>query len=212
MQRYDITVKWRPGKELLLADALSRAFIQTENVDLEKEISSQICTINNLQKDIDSHVKMVENSLPITLDKKEQFKRETENDEELRLLKKYITEGWPESKSNLPGNIKQCYNYASELTIMDDLIFKSAKILVPKSLRKEMLKIVHYNHLGIEKYKNRAREVLFWPGMCKEIEDLVQNCVPCLKYRRANSKETLINREVPEGPWQTLLIYFSIKI
>ena len=67
-----------------------------------------------------------------------------------------------------------------------------------------MLKLIHYNHLGIEKSKNRARKVMFWPSMSKDITNLINNCIICLKHKKCNMKETMINREVPNGPWQTL--------
>ena len=100
--------------------------------------------------------------------------------------------------------IRQYFQYAGELTVINGLIFRNNRIVVPYKLRKSMLNLIHYNHLGIEKCKNRAREVLFWPMMNKQIEDLVKSFPACLKYRKANSKETLINRKVPEGPWQIL--------
>ena len=80
--------------------------------------------------------------------------------------------------------IKQYYNSADELTIIQGLIFKGMKLVVPKSLRPEMLKKIHYNHLGMEKCKSRAREILYWPLMNKEIEDMISSCYICAKYRK----------------------------
>ena len=45
LQRYNITVKYKPGKSLLLAVALSRSFIEDTNINLEKEIQEQVCLI-----------------------------------------------------------------------------------------------------------------------------------------------------------------------
>lgn len=56
----------------------------------------------------------------------------------------------------------------------------------------------------MEKCKNRAREILFWPNMSKDIENLVSNCEICLKYQKANSKEPMWSREIPYGPWEVL--------
>lgn len=83
-------------------------------------------------------------------------------------------------------------------------------MLVPESLRKDMLNRIHYGHLGIEKCKSRAREHLFWPEMAKQINDVVKNCETCLKYQKANQKETLMPKEIPNaqiaGPncWQII--------
>lgn len=40
--------------------------------------------------------------------------------------------------------------------------------------------------------------------MSKEIEDIVTNCEACLRYQRANTKETYIPRDIPQGPWQVV--------
>lgn len=190
LQRYDIDVKYKPGKELLLADALSRSFRSDETLNLEEEINAQVC--------------LLEETFPISLEKKEVYQSETERDEEMCLLKKMIIDGWPKSKKEVPNCIKQYFNFSDELVIINGLIFKNNRLVVPKNLRKEMLDLIHYTHLGIEKCKARAREILFWPQMSKEIEDLISNCDACLKYKKTQSKETLINREVPDGPWQVL--------
>ena len=54
-------------------------------------------------------------------------------------------------------------------------------------------------HLGVEKCKVRAREVLFWPFMNQDIENLISNCSACLKYKKMNSQETFI-----KITWETL--------
>jgi hypothetical protein len=40
-------------------------------------------------------------------------------------------------------------------------------------MRQEMLMRIHTGHMGIQKSKERARDVLYWPGMATEIEDHV---------------------------------------
>ena len=64
-----------------------------------------------------------------------------------------------------------------------------------------MLKIIHGAHLGIEKCKRRARDVLYWPGMNAQIEDVVSSCPVCAKYRRNNTKEPLLPHDTPRRPW-----------
>lgn len=49
-----------------------------------------------------------------------------------------------------------------------------------------MLKLVHEPHFGIIKTKLRARQVLYWPYLNKEVENLVLNCEKCQMYQKAN--------------------------
>ena len=45
-------------------------------------------------------------------------------------------------------------------------------------------------------------DVLFWPGMCKEIEAMVEKCLTCQEYRNAQQKDPLRPHDIPVRPWQ----------
>ena len=77
-------------------------------------------------------------------------------------------------------------------------------MIVPEQLRPEMLKRIHESHLGIEKSKRRARDILYWPNMNGQMSDLIANCSSCLKHRKNNVKEPLIQHEVPDRSWQKI--------
>ena len=91
--------------------------------------------------------------------------------------------------------------FADEITIAENLLFKSQKLIVPKSLRKEMLAIIHESHLGINKCKSRARDCQFWIGMAKDVEQTVVSCTVCAQNQNANAKGPLMPIEVPDRPW-----------
>jgi hypothetical protein len=46
----------------------------------------------------------------------------------------------------------------------------------------------------MEKMKARARKSLYWPGMTKDIEDIVFKCPECRKYAYKQVKEPMIKR------------------
>ena len=75
-----------------------------------------------------------------------------------------------------------------EITFVEETLFKDQKLIVPKSLKTEMLAIVHESLLGINKCKSRARFSLFWTGMVSEIEQTVIKCTVCAQNQRANVK------------------------
>ena len=98
--------------------------------------------------------------------------------------------------------IRPYWNYRDEITIIDGIVFKSQKIIIPKALRSEMLGRIHTGHMGVQKCKEHARDVLFWPGMCKEIENMVKQCTTCQEYRTAQPKEPPLPHDIQERPWQ----------
>ena len=85
LQRYDLQVNYRPGMELLLADALSRAYIEETNTKEE-----QVNTLHVLSQPM--------SSLAISKERLARFVKETEKDENLKKLKEITETGWPEKK------------------------------------------------------------------------------------------------------------------
>ncbi|KAL1261470.1 hypothetical protein QQF64_006735 [Cirrhinus molitorella] len=67
-----------------------------------------------------------------------------------------------------------------------------------------MLSRIHASHLGIEKSKQRARDIMFWPGMGKEIEIMISKCSICLTYHLSNTKEPTISHKITDRPWQVV--------
>ncbi|XP_060584405.1 uncharacterized protein K02A2.6-like [Ruditapes philippinarum] len=73
---------------------------------------------------------------------------------------------------------------------------------MPRSLRSEMLKMLHSSHLGAQKCLSRARSIMFWPGISNDIIEMVNQCQICLEYRSSQQKEPLISSEIPDYPFQ----------
>ncbi|GFX52844.1 uncharacterized protein K02A2.6 [Trichonephila clavipes] len=159
---------------MFLADTLSRAFPASEPLRDDPEMLNIVHTISK--------------HLPMSEKRRVQFKKETELDPELQTVVKYIKEGWPKSYKNVDNSIKTYYKIKNNIYIQEGLLFSNEKLIVPYSLRKDMLQLIHEAHFGIEKCKKRAREIIYWPGMNSDIETLVSQCVICEK---ANSKEPL---------------------
>ena len=75
-------------------------------------------------------------------------------------------------------------------------------MIVPQSMKSEMLAAIHQSHLSAEACKKRAREVLFWPGLCQDIQDIVEKCGVCNSMKRHQPKEPLMPQKVPNRPWE----------
>lgn len=71
------------------------------------------------------------------------------------------------------------------MTYSEGLLFKNSKLVVPMKMREEMLEKIHEAHMKIVKSKERTSDILFWPGMAKQIEEVVQKCPVCNKHKRA---------------------------
>ena len=83
-------------------------------------------------------------------------------------------------------------------------MYAGERVVIPNSMRSEMLQKLHESHLGMEKYHARARSVMYWSAMSNDINKMIAKCSTCLKYRRENQREPLTPHEVPLLPWQKL--------
>lgn len=183
LQRYDFNLIYTPGKHIVLADALSRA--TTPN----KEQSST-------EMDVNIHVNLVAESLPVSDRKSHQIKAETQKDSSLQRVITLLNGKWPR------GECKTYYNIRAELSVVNGLLLRQNRVVIPHSLRGDILKRLHEGHLGIEKCKRRARTAVYWPGINADIEQMVSTCDTCIKHQAKQPKEPLTITDIPEEPWQ----------
>ena len=124
----------------------------------------------------------------ITLAKMEEFKEETAKDETLQLLSRKVIQGWPDSVKKIDPEVKPYWLLREDISVEDGLIFLGSRVIVPESLRGNILQQIHGGHLGIEKCELRAKSCVYRPDIYKEIESLVNSCCVCQKYYSSQQK------------------------
>ena len=80
-------------------------------------------------------------------------------------------------------------------------MFKGSLVVVPATLRREMMATCHEMHIGLEGCIRRARECLFWPRMTTELKEYISNCETCIMHRPAQQWETMMTHEFIPRPW-----------
>ena len=68
-------------------------------------------------------------------------------------------------------------------------------------MRLEILDKIHTCHQGITKCRERARQSVWWPGLSRQLEELVKNCITCVKAQKQRA-QPLVTTTFPELPWQ----------
>ena len=75
------------------------------------------------------------------------------------------------------------------------------RVYIPGSLRQSYLSRRHEGgHHGIVKCKRAARRHFWWPGLSRDIEDLIARCHVCIKNTSIKHQPMEINT-LPERPW-----------
>ena len=98
------------------------------------------------------------------------------------------------------------------MSCVDGLIFKGERLIMPKTLRKKALDVIHRSHMGITKTLERAKGCFYWSGISKDIEHICSTCEPCLRESKSNKKSQRAKFKMsvrPGSPWP--LIYLSSK-
>ena len=157
VQQYDINIQYKQGKQMLLADTLSRAYITDHST-----------SINQIEKtfeqvDLSQHI-------PLTTEKISEIKVATKEDETLQQLLQTIKTGWPDYKQQVPWNSRQYFHARDEPVCQDGVIYKGNRLLIPTSMRAKFMSRIHSSHLGTNSCILRARECVYWPGITSKIK------------------------------------------
>uniref|UniRef100_A0A2S2NXG9 RNA-directed DNA polymerase n=1 Tax=Schizaphis graminum TaxID=13262 RepID=A0A2S2NXG9_SCHGA len=186
---YNTDVKYCPGKYMYIADLLSRNFIQRVEMT-EENLSDVVHTINEVE------VKFKNNKI-------EQFREETNKDNNLSKILKYLDIGWP-NKITEYGDIKHYFKIKNELIKENEIIYYENRIIVSKELRKYVIEKLHETHIGITKTLKKRKQIFYWPGMSSDIKNFVEKCEICKKFSVSKTKEPLLQHKIHELPFQKI--------
>ncbi|XP_062576025.1 uncharacterized protein K02A2.6-like [Saccostrea cucullata] len=190
LQAYDLKLTHIPGKDIPIADTLSRKFLPD--------------TYPQLTAGMDLHVHTVMSSTRMSDRRLEEVRLATQADPQMKILMNIIHDGWPDKRKKCPSQALEYWNHRDELTEIDGILFKGHKIIIPRDLRRQMMEAVHIGHMGVEKCLRRARDIIFWPRMSADITNMVLECGVCLERRNSNTKEPLVSHDIPDYPWEAI--------
>ena len=188
LQRYDYSINYRPGKEMVLADSLSRLPTCRNGKSEEIDLSHKVCYIQ------------------FSTSRLQELRDASKQDEELCLLARYITRGFPEKYKDIHQHVRKYWSFRDELSIEDGIVLKGEQVIIPAPLRTQYLHQVHEGHQGITRCQQRTRSCIYWPGINQDIENLVTQCHICQKFQPSQQKETLepVLPNIPNIPWYTI--------
>ena len=99
-----------------------------------------------------------------------------------------------------------------ELTVMEDLVLRSERIVIPDgllpndegNLREWIVELGHSGHMGTGATKRLLRLRLWFPGMDRLVERRVKACLPCQAATENHTRDPLKPNPAPKEPWQRL--------
>ena len=118
---YTMVIKYRPGREVAVADALSQ--LPVEDTDAIPNLEAQI---HDVQSQFSTEILS-------------RIKSKTATDVELNVLREVIYTEKPETRSEAPSLSRPYWNYHDELSIEGGLIVKGERIVIQTSMTKEIM-------------------------------------------------------------------------
>ena len=103
LQRYDFVMKYVPGKELKVADTLSRASLHDKESILHDDHVEIIHEIN-----------VIIDNLPISSERLKDLIECTKNDQQLQAVMSYVHNGWPQKKPS-DQEVNKFWNIRNDL-------------------------------------------------------------------------------------------------
>ena len=189
LMRYSPSVIHVPGKHQATAEALSRA-------PVDEATTSDILLID----EVDMMVSQCIDSMPATSRRLQELREAQLAEEEIIAIKQYVHAGWPGYMPHQPM-LRPYWEAKSHLTIAEDLLLYDDRIVVPRSMRLEIMEKLHEGHLGMTKCTARARASVWWPWVNQSIQDMVTKCTVC-RLAKPVPRETLMPSSFPSRPWE----------
>ena len=180
-----------PGKEMHVPDTLSRCPSPPES-EIDEAAADQISDF----------VEQVTSSWPTSDKFIKKVREESSRDIRIMAAIEYTLKGWPAYKDNVDLEAREFFPVRADLSVVDGMLTFGERICIPSSLRGAVLQTIHKGHQGITKCRERAKTTVWWPGITKEIKDLVASCARCIQKQPAQRHEPLDPSEPPERPFQ----------
>ena len=185
--RYSYQVQYVPGKHQVTTDTLSRAPAGLPGIEDKL-----------LVEEVEAFSTQTTSYLPATPNRLQQIRDVQKVDEECSLLRSYYLHGWPPYLPHQPL-LRPYWENRSHLTIVDDLLLYDDRIVIPRSMRLQILDCIHTGHLGLTKCRSRARISVWWPGLSTQIGELITRCHTCAK-EQPTPREPLLPSSFPGRP------------
>lgn len=197
LSAYDFNLEFRPTEKHANVDYLSRFSLpDTTDPCLDSSVVNDINSIMFLD-DISGS--------PLTY---KQVRAATIKDSLLTEVIRYVQSGWPfENHCSNPA-LQPFFSRRQELSVSGGCLLWNLRLIIPDSLRSQILQSLHECHSGIVRMKAIARSYIWWPGIDSQIEEIAKSCTSCAQIQAAPGKAPLHPWAYPERPWQRVHVDF----
>ena len=226
--RYRFKTVYIPGTKHKATDAVSRKPVGPINPDLmllpddvssasikethnQKEIMSDFLSSfqSSMEEDHNQAISALETIQVITWSK---IKLAMSSNTDMQLLLEFVDREFPQCKGELPVSLQDFYRFKDHLTCIDGVVLYKDRIVVPPSLRADVLTLLHCAHQCVTRMIARAEMSVFWPGITRDIQMTRTNCKTCNNIAPSQPQAPPMEINYPQFPFQMVCAdFFSYK-
>ena len=132
--------------------------------------------INNEENFSVPNISSMSNITPISW---QYVEEESANDEKIAALNKLISDESSSERTLWPKELEDYYRYCDHFSTVGPVVLYKDRAVLPVSLRKKALEVLHSDHQGVTSMVSRAVPAVFWPCMQEDIIRARQVCSSC---------------------------------
>lgn len=88
----------------------------------------------------------------------------------------------------------------AKYTLAINCLMFEHRVVIPPTLRQQILNDLHAAHVGIVKMKGMAHSFVYWPGVDGDIEKTAKSCTECAQQEHVPPKFRSHHWEYPNAP------------
>lgn len=179
-----------PGKQLVVADTLSR------------HSTSLLYKVDELAMEVAEYTDSVCDNWPVSDVKLHEIATETACDSDTSLVMTYVHNGWPNYVKDVPISIQSYYASRANLSTNHNVLTFQDRIVIPSTLRQDVLNKIHSGHQGIVKSRQIAQAAVWWPTINLDIADMCKLYAFCDEHKPSKPNSPLMPTKLPPRAWQ----------
>ena len=135
--------------------------------------------------------------------------QETAADPSLGHLRKQLEQGYVDYNDPALDSLK---SVGESLYTQDGVLLYQDRVIVPPSLRHRVLQHLHSAHQGSSVMEQRARAIVYWPGMSKDIRATREGCMDCNRNAPSQAATPPLPSPPPATPFEAVFAdFFDFK-
>jgi transposase InsO family protein len=187
--RYSFSLEFVPGREMVIADFLSRAV----------DKPGPECRCRMMGTDIrleDAFVSMI-STTQIADELVEKIRTDIQSDEKYKTMLQLVLTTTEHAEASQGG---EYWASREGYAVEDGLLFFQGRMVIPRAARPRVIESLHRGHVALATMKKRAEHAVWWPGIVNDLKLRAQRCGDCHEELPMQPREPMVSFEVPSAP------------